>query len=964
MRRIAEPAILVFGAQMASDGKKKDRYRDTLQLPKTSFSMRAGLLTKEPELQARWAGMGLYERLQSLPHPHGPFVFHDGPPYANGTIHMGHLLNKILKDLVVRSRAMAGHELRFVPGWDCHGLPIEHKVMKELGESAAALDTMEIRERCREYALHYQKLQAEQMIRLGTMAEYDAPYLTMEPAYEGAVLEVFAALVGHGLVYRDLKPVHWSIENRTALADAELEYYDRDDLSVFVLFDLVDPSHLPASLNAPAGEPVSLMIWTTTPWTLPANMAVAVGPTADYALARIEQAGARRNVILADFLRPSLVEGGGELIGRCSGADLAGAGLRYRHPLADRSCPVVTAGYVTLEDGTGLVHTAPGHGIEDYETGLREGLDIYCPVREDGTFDDTAPPWLRGKDVWAANPLVVEHLRASGHLFRSEKYRHSYPHDWRGKTPTIFRATEQWFIAVDRAFGDDGRTLRERALAATESGIEFVPDWGRNRMRGMLESRPDWCISRQRAWGLPIPAFTAPGGELLLTAASVRAVAAFVRARGSDAWFVEPPQAILAAYDPAADGDAPDAIRQAGAAGLAALAKGSDIFDVWFESGSSWNAVMRERGIGYPCDLYLEGSDQHRGWFQLSLLPALGVTGVPPFKEVLTHGFMVTAQGQKMSKSLGNAIEVEELLKQHGADVCRWWTASLNYTYDIKVDWEFFRVASDEYRKVRNTIRFMLGNLADFDRDRDRHVFSAADLSSVDAWAMARLAELIETVRDGYRRYQFKRVVDALFNFCNDSMSAVYLAAVKDRLYCDAPDSVQRRRTQTVLDDTVSALIRMLAPILVHTADEAWLALAGDGAAPADGSVHLERLPEPFEWAADPGWEVAMALRGEALKRLELAKEAPGISNPLDAGIVATLPADESGRIRPLSAELADLCGVSRFVLAEGAERSVEIVDLRGEPRCERCWKRDGTVRGRADGGMLSDRDAAALGLG
>jgi len=566
--------------------------------------------------------------------------------------------------------------------------------------------------------------------------------------------------------------------------------------------------------------------------------------------------------------------------------------------------------------------------------------------------------------VWSANPMVVEHLRAAGTLFRSEKIRHSYPHDWRGKTPTIFRATEQWFIGVDRAFGDEGRSLRERALEATESGIEFVPDWGRNRMRGMLESRPDWCISRQRAWGLPIPSFTTPGGDVLLTAASVRAVARFVREHGSDAWFVEPPQAILAGYDPAADPDSPDEIRSAGAAGLARLAKGSDIFDVWFESGSSWNAVMRERGIGYPCDLYLEGSDQHRGWFQLSLLPALGVTGVSPFKEVLTHGFMVTAQGQKMSKSLGNAIEVEDLLKQHGADVCRWWTASLNYTYDVKVDWEFFRVASDEYRKVRNTIRFMLGNLADFDRERDRHSFTDADRTSLDAWAMARLGEVIDDVRDGYERYQFKRVVDALFNFCNDTMSAVYLAAVKDRLYCDAPSSPRRRRTQTVLDDTVRALIRMLAPILVHTADEAWLALAGAGAAAAGASVHLESLPERVEWAADPGWEAAMALRGEALKQLELAKESPGIANPLDAGIVATLPADELERVRPMAAELADLCGVSRFALVEGGERSVEVTDLRDQPRCERCWKRDGTVRQRTDGGMLADRDAAALGLG
>jgi isoleucyl-tRNA synthetase len=946
---------------MATDSKK-DRYRDTLQLPKTPFSMRAGLLTKEPELQARWAEMGLYDELQRIPHPKGPFVFHDGPPYANGNIHMGHLLNKILKDVVVRSRMMAGHQVRFVPGWDCHGLPIEHKVMKELGADGAGLGTTEIRQRCRDYALHYQKVQAAEMIRLGTLGDYAHPYLTMDPAYEGAVLEVFAALVGHGLVYRDLKPVHWSIENRTALADAELEYYDRDDVSVFVLFDLLDSSSLPDTLVAPAGEPVALMIWTTTPWTLPANLAVAVGPTFDYALVRVEHAGITRHLIVADFLRPALLDGGGKVIGRCTGAELAAAGIRYQHPFVDRSGPIVTADYVTLEEGTGLVHTAPGHGVEDYETGLREGLEIYCPVLEDGTFDDTAPEWLRGKDVWQANPLVVEHLQGSGHLFRSERLRHSYPHDWRGKTPTIFRATEQWFIAVDRAFGAEDASLRERALGATESSVEFVPEWGRNRMRGMLESRPDWCISRQRSWGLPIPAFTAPSGEVLLTAASVRAVAAFVRERGSDAWFSEPPEAVLGHYDPAGDPDAPEAVRAAGSSGMAALAKGSDIFDVWFESGSSWNAVMRERGIGYPCDLYLEGSDQHRGWFQLSMLPALGVTGTPPYRSVLTHGFMVTAQGQKMSKSLGNAIEVEDLLKQYGADICRWWTASLNYTYDIKVDWEFFKVASDEYRKVRNTIKFMLGNLAGFDPERDRYDFGDGDEASVDAWAMARLAELVDEVRGGYERFQFKRVVDALFDFCNDTMSAVYLAAVKDRLYCDAHDSARRRRTQTVLYDTVRALIRLLAPILVHTADEAWLIFLGDGA--ADGqSVHLELFPERLEWPGAAGWVQAMELRGEALKQLELAKESQGISNPLDAGISATLPADELAALQPFLPELADLCGVSRFACVGGDQRSVEILDLRGEPRCERCWKRDGTVRERSDGGMLSDRDALVVGV-
>jgi len=942
---------------MADGEKKKDRYRDTLQLQKTSFSMRAGLLRKEPELQARWAEMNLYERALAQPHPNGPFIYHDGPPYANGTIHMGHLLNKILKDLVVRSRTMAGHEVRFIPGWDCHGLPIEHKVMKEIGAESIDMDTMDIRRKCHDYAEHFQKVQAEQMLRLGTIGDYDNPYLTMHPEYEGAVLEVFAALVGHGLVYRDLKPVHWSIENRTALADAELEYYDREDVSIYVFFEVVDPTVLPSSLEAPAGERVDLMIWTTTPWTLPANKTVAVAEAAEYVLCRVNHNGADRLAIVAGGLRESVFGESFELLGRCSGSELVDSMVTYRHPFIDQQSRLVLADYVTLEDGTGLVHTAPGHGSEDYETGLREGFEIYCPVQEDGTFDTTAPEWLHGLDVWQANPVVVERLVGSGHMYRHEPYLHSYPHDWRGKTPTIFRATEQWFISVDEGFGDESISLRQRAIDATDNSIEFVPDWGQNRMRGMLESRPDWCISRQRSWGLPIPAFFLADGSPLLTDASVRAVARFIREHGSDAWFTSTSAEILQYYDLVADSDAPGSLT---VDDISLVSKSSDIFDVWFESGSSWNGVIRERGIGYPCDLYLEGSDQHRGWFQTSLLAGIGMTGQSPFKTVLTHGFVVTAQGQKMSKSLGNAIEVEDLLKKYGADVCRWWTATLNYNYDIKVDWEFFKVASEEYRNVRNTVRFMLGNLLDFDPEHDRYELGDDDGASIDSWAMDRLARLVSDVRDAYFSYRYKRVAESLFDFCNDSMSAIYLAAVKDRLYCDAADGPRRRRTQTVLYDIVNSLIRMLAPILVHTADEAWQALHGED---DDRCVHLEYLPEAVDRPENPGWTSVMEIRAEALKALELAKEDPGISNPMDAGVVAVLAPDELEAIRPYAAELADLCGASRFEIEAGDAREIRIIDLRAEARCERSWKRDGTVRERSDGGVLSDRDAEVLGL-
>jgi isoleucyl-tRNA synthetase len=989
---------------MGQTNEKTDKrsYKSTLNLPRTAFAMKANLVQREPAFQKRWAKMDLYQRMRNTEHPAGPFVFHDGPPYANGDIHMGHLLNKVLKDLVVRCRMMAGHDVHFVPGWDCHGLPIEHKVMKDLGDKARDLDAVAIRRQCQKDAGRYVKLQARQMERLGTTGDYADPYITMAPQYEAGVLEVFAELVGRELVYRALKPVHWSIANRTALADAELEYYDREDTSVYVLFDLVDASVLPDGLCAPSDKPVGLMIWTTTPWTLPANLAVAVAPAALYGLYRFNLNGRTHHALLADALHEKVLAAGGATdivkLGDCTGNELVAAGPQYRHPFINRISPLVTADYVTLEDGTGLVHTAPGHGVEDYQTGLKQGIgfadevsrdrvvvnvfnhrpgvqaDTYCPVLEDGTFDDTVPDWLGGRSVWEANDLVVNRLRESGHLFHAHQFTHSYPHDWRSKTPVIFRATEQWFISVDRPFGIGGagqtrQSLRNRALDVTASDVRFIPDWGRNRMRGMLESRPDWCISRQRAWGLPIPAFQNAQGEVLLTRASVQAVADNIRKHGSDMWFKAPPADLLAGYDLENDDDAPRWLKDEGAGALQSLEKSRDIFDVWFESGSSWYAVMVQRGLareqGPVTDLYLEGSDQHRGWFQLSLLPCLGVRGTSPFESVLTHGFMVDAQGQKMSKSGGNAIAVEDLLREHGADVCRWWVASLSYANDIKVDWEFFRIAGEEYRKVRNTIRFLLSNLNDFDHAKDRRPLRAEDRCSLDAWVWSQWAQLVQTARQGYEQYNFRRVSEAIFNFCNETLSAVYLAAVKDRLYCDPPASDRRRRAQTVMHDMAEGLIRLLAPILVHTADEAWLALHGENPdKPAtEDSVHLHHLPEPLTTDADPAWEQVMRLRDQVLKALEDARAHRGLDNPLDAGIEVALPAETHTQLKVFEDELADLCGVSRFVLDENGEMTIGVEDLTHEPRCERSWKRDGTVRQRSDGGWLSDRDAEAVGV-
>ncbi|HED53080.1 MAG TPA: isoleucine--tRNA ligase [Phycisphaerales bacterium] len=961
----------------AAEKPAKNRFKSTLNLPRTSFPMRANLVQNEPQSLKRWARLGVYERLREAgsSKPRGRFVFHDGPPYANGSIHLGHLMNKCLKDFVVRSRTVLGFDVPFVPGWDCHGLPIEHKVMAGLVESGKIRKLMDlpdeqrrvaIRRECQKNAAKYQKLQTGQMQRLLTLAEYEHPYLTMDPGYERAVLDVLADLCAQGLVYRALKPVHWSVDNETALAEAELEYEDREDLSVYVDFECEDPADVYARFGfgedeRPKAGP-SLMIWTTTPWTLVANMAVAVNERFEYALVRVDGAISVLASDLVETVTKLAKSGEVEVLARTSGKNLLG--VRYRSPVREDKPPVedpngktwtvVNADYVTLEDGTGLVHTATGHGADDYQTGLREGLGVYCPVLADGTYDETVPGWLVGRNVFEANEQVAGHLRASGHLFHEFSFLHSYPHDWRSKGPVIFRATEQWFVGVDRPTARDGKDLRQMALDETETDVRYVPEWGKNRMRGMLESRPDWCISRQRSWGLPIPSFVLPSGESFMTEASVRAVAAVVEEKGSDAWYTMSPEELLAGYDAAGDSEAPEKIRD-GEIALADLVKGHDILDVWFESGSSWNAVMRRRSDGrdFPCDLYLEGTDQHRGWFQLSLLTALGSRGKPPFRTLLTHGFMVNKDGKKLSKSAGDTIE--DLFKEFGADVLRWWVSSLAYENDVKVDHEFFATAGESYRKVRNTLRFLLSNLDGFDVEQDGVDLASIEPTSLEAWVLGELDSLSATVSQAYERFQFKTAHHALFNFCNDTLSSVYLAAVKDRLYCDAADSARRRRTQTAMHRIADQLCRLLSPVLCHTADEAYRTLySGD-----DACVHLvEVLPETGV-RADAGWEAAMSARHAGLLALEHAK-AEGIENPLDAVVVLADPEGVLERFDQV--DLADLLGVSGVELDAGAE-GPRVVDVRDRARCERSWKRDGTVRLRSNGDTLSDRDAAALGV-
>ncbi len=945
----------------------KPNYKDTLNLPKTDFPMAAKLVENEPKRLEKWRELKLYERILESRKDAPLWVLHDGPPFANGDIHIGHLINKTLKDVFLRWHSLKGERTPYVPGWDCHGLPIEHKIQQELGPKLREMSTVEVRRRCFEYASKYATLQSSQFQRLGILGDWENPYLTMKPAYEASTLEVFARFVEAGLVYKQLKPVYWSIANQTALADAEIEYQDRDDMSIYVLFEIENRDALPSSLNAPAGEPVHLMIWTTTPWTLPANLAVAVAPQGNYQLVTFEKNGRRFHAVVVDQLVNRIAEAGKaqvvQVLGSAVGDTLTG--VKYRHPFMDRVCPVVTADYVTFEDGTGLVHTAPGHGEDDYQTGRAYGLDIYCPVLANGRFDDTVPDWLRNQLVWDANEIIIRRLDELGVLYHQQTIRHSYPHDWRSKTPTIFRATEQWFIAVDKPFQAGGqesaggsKSLRERALSAAKDQIRFVPEWGRARMTGMLESRPDWCISRQRAWGLPIPVFYNEQGEALLTPESVRAVARRFAEKGSDAWFTDSPAELLKDYDPG-----PKFPKDK-------LRKEKDIFDVWFESGSSWHAVLLGRSdLRYPADLYLEGSDQHRGWFQLSMLPALGATGQAPFKQVLTHGFVVKPDGRKVSKSDKEYVTATKEIETHGADLLRLWTCSVDYEGDIPTSPQVIREFGDKYRKIRNTLRYLLSNLYDFDPSAD--AVAEIPASSLDGWASAELDELIRQVSAAYDNYQLHRAFRLLHDFCAVQISAIYGNAMKDRLYCEKPDSPLRRRCQTVMHRMAVVLTKLLSPMLVFTADETWEHLRRAGEDADLPSVHLARAPQP---AAEPPseeqrreWELILKLRDDALLQLDALKKEAGLNKALDAELVFHVNDDAiRQKLQQYGPDLEDMAGAGHHAFAEASASesavTVKVLDRRNDYQaCARSWKRRPDVGQDPNYPDLSLRDAQAV---
>jgi isoleucyl-tRNA synthetase len=918
--------------------EKKKGFRDTLNLPKTSFAMKANLVQREPVQRKAWAKGDMYGTIQNARKGAPAYILHDGPPYANGDIHMGHVINKVLKDIVVKYKTMTGYCAPYVPGWDCHGLPIEVKVMAELGEEAKTMTKPEIRKKCQKYASKYVKLQAKQFESLGIFGDFKNPYLTLKPQYEKGILEIFAELVGNGLVYKQLKPIHWSIGCETALADAELEYQDVTSSSIYVNFPVAEKSKAKLAelgLCCDSDSTPCFMIWTTTPWTLAANLAVAVHPRLDYVGLSYEKDGKKFTSIIAESRLQAVVDAAGLQEGQYTvsktvkGSELEA--LRYVHPFIEKNATekdahfVISAEYVTTEDGSGIVHIAPGHGAEDYVAGMQYDLAVYSPVMDNGCYDETVPDWLKGENVLKVDGKVNEHLNSIGLLVCEKKISHSYPHCWRSKMPVIFRATEQWFISVDKDL-PGGKSLRQMGLEQI-GDVKWIPAWGEKRIRGMLESRPDWCISRQRSWGLPIPAFITSEDKTLLTKESVLAVAEHVGQNGSNSWFTDSPKEILGEDFQLPEGFSWDDLQ-----------KEENIFDVWFESGCSWHSVAANAGWDVPVDLYLEGSDQHRGWFQLSLLPALGSIKKPPFKAVLTHGFTVDDKGMKQSKSLGNYVSAIEEIEKYGSDILRLWVSSVNYQEDMRCSDELIGRLQDAYRKIRNTLRYLLGNIDDFEASMS---VDYNDMLPIDKWAMQQTQQLIAKVHDAYENFGFHRVFSLIYNFCTVEMSSIYMDVLKDRLYCDDKDSKSRRSAQTAMQSVLDSLVRMLAPVLAHTSEEAWAAMKNKSQDVE--SVHLAIMPQADASvdlnAEQPKWEKIMWLRDEVLKTLEGLRQDQKIASNQEATV--TITSDDKELIEYVNQigtdDLAALCIISEAKVQEGDEFKVE-AQKSSHQKCDRCW--------------------------
>ncbi len=903
-------------------------YKQTLNLPSTPFPMKANLARREPEQLQRWEQMHLYETIRRDSRGREPFILHDGPPYANGHIHIGTALNKILKDIIVRSRQMAGFDAVYVPGWDCHGLPIEHNVDKELGEKASTLSKPQVRRLCRAYAEKFIDIQREEFKRLGVMGDWENPYLTMNHEYEAVIARECMRFALNGGLVRSKKPIYWCATCQTALAEAEIEYQDEATASIYVKFAMKDD--LAADYPVLAGRPVFVVIWTTTPWTLPANLAVALHPEFEYVAVDAGEPG-------VFVLARELVEGCMHRFGIERYAVLTRLDPRVLerkrcvHPIYPRDSLIVLGRHVTLDAGTGCVHTAPGHGREDYEVGLEYGLEPYSPVDDRGCF--TAEVDLfGGQSVFDANPNISARLRQTGALVNEGRFEHSYPHCWRCKEPVIYRATPQWFIPMDKT-GLRRRTLEEIGR------VTWIPAWGRERITGMIENRPDWCVSRQRAWGVPITVFTCERCEaLVMTAEIAERIGRMFAEHGADIWFEKSAADILPAGARCAQ------------CGHDRFVKEEDILDVWFDSGVSHAAVLEVRPeLRWPAELYLEGSDQHRGWFHSSLLTAVGTRGRAPYRSVLTHGFVVDADGRKMSKSLGNVVAPREVIDQYGAEILRLWVSASDYQDDIRISGGILTQLSDAYRRIRNTSRFILGNLYDFDPTREKP--DVRKMLEIDRFILHRLQVLLEKIRNAYERYEYHTIYHALYHFCTVDLSALYLDILKDRLYTSPAASHERRSAQAAMYLLLDAMARLMAPILPFTAEEIWQHMpATPDKAP---SIHMVRFPEPDAGCKDDAlagrWESLLRVRAEVTKALEAARVQKRIGHALDAAVTVSAAPELYTELAPFKDDLRSILIVSAAELVqaaalEGAVESSEIPGLRvrvqpapGE-KCERCW--------------------------
>ncbi len=908
-------------------------YKSTINLPRTEFPMKADLAQREPAMARGWEELGTYARLREIARGRPRFVLHDGPPYANGAIHIGHAVNKILKDIVVKSRSLDGFDSPYIPGWDCHGLPIELQVEKQHGRPGVRLDAAAFRAACRAYAEEQIELQRRDFKRLGVLGDWDHPYRTMAPRYEAQQLRAFGRIIENGHLYKGVKPVHWCIDCRSALAEAEVEYEEKTSPAIDVAFRVVDDDDLTSRFKLDravlGSRPVDVVIWTTTPWTLPGNQAVALRAEFRYALIEAQWGAERRLLILAaDLIVPCLARYGATLSGRL--ADFEGRvleGLALEHPLDARRVPVVLGEHVTLDAGTGAVHTAPGHGQEDFAVGQRYGLPVTNPVGNDGRFLP-GTPLVAGLKVDDANAVLIRALAERGRLLHEEKVLHSYPHCWRHKTPVIFRATPQWFISMEQA------KLREHTLRDIP-GVQWTPAWGEPRITGMIESRPDWCISRQRTWGVPIPLFVhRRSGELHpRTQELIEAAAQRVERGGIDAWFALAPSELLGA-----DAEHYDKV--------------TDVMDVWADSGLSFECVGAERPeIAAPVDLYLEGSDQHRGWFHSSLLMSEALYGRPPYRGVLTHGFTVDEKGRKQSKSLGNVIAPQKVMNSLGADVLRLWVSATDYANEMSVSDEILKRTADSYRRIRNTLRFLLGNLHDFDPARDALPVGA--LVALDAWMLERTRALQAQLLEAYRRYAFHLIYQKVHNFCSVDLGSFYLDVLKDRLYTTPAASRARRSAQTAMYHIAESMVRWLAPILSFTAEEVWRYLPGER---AESVFHATWHAPPEADAGAIDWDPLIELRGDVTRELERLRDTGAIGGSLDATVeVYCLPA-EHPRFAALGAELRFLLITSEARVHQvgaapaGAVAAANLpgvwlrVQANTDPKCIRCWQRRGDV--------------------